>query len=524
MSKTPDQNAGTTPEKSHFTRRGLIKSGAAAAALSVTPLPQAMSAMKSALPSNLTWVPGCELVNLIADKQLSPVELTKHFLHRIEKHDRVTNAFVTVDHEGAMKQAKAAEAAVMRGAALGPLHGLPISIKDLVETKGLRTTFGSSIYKDFIPSRDEVLVARLRAAGAIILGKTNTPEFGKFPRTKTYVGAETFNPWDTSRISGASSGGSGAAIAAGLSCYDVGSDGGGSTRIPACFNGVFGMQPSAGRIPSRIPRSVTTSSRGPVTIHVRDAAIFLQVMSGYHPLDPSSIEQPAPNFAAEVSAGIEGFKIAWTPDFGVIPIIDKRVIHQIAKSAAKLTDAGAIVDAPQITLPDKKAWQVFLTVNQTSNRVGESLLKFTPEEQAQLTPPLAAMLKQVKQAPRITKAMEIAMLEDRAFLQHWLDVVFAKYDLICTPTTGIIAPKVPQEAWAQPYTDSFYASHISTCYTYIANVLGLPAASVPCGFVDGMPVGLQIIGRRFDDVKVMRAAQAFATIQPWMDKHPTQFT
>ena len=160
-----------------------------------------------------------------------------------------------------------------------------------------------------------------------------------------------------------------------------------------------------------------------------------------------------------------------------------------------------------------------MQIAQISNRVGEKLMAYTPEERESLTPPLKELLSKLG-SNKITKEQEVKFLENRTDVLRWADNIFAKYDLICTPTLGIIAPEVPAGEWDQPYTDPFYANHISTCYTYIANILGLPAASVPCGFVDGMPIGLQIIGPRFADVKVMRAAQAFSVIQPWMDYHP----
>lgn len=269
----------------------------------------------------------------------------------------------------------------------------------------------------------------------------------------------------------------------------------------------------------RIPRSVNTTSSGPVTLHVRDAATIIQVMSGYHPLDPSSIEKPAPDFLGELDKGIAGYKIAWSRDFGVIPIVDARVVDSIEKSVTRFAEVGATVDAPNIIFPDEKAFNVFKVVSQTSNRVGEILMNYTLEEQEKLTPPLKNILDIARNHP-MTQKDEIMMLENRAEVLSWVESIFAKYDLICTPTLGIIAPEVPAGEWDQPYTDPYYANHISTCYTYIANILGLPAASVPCGFVDGMPIGLQIIGPRFADVKVMRAAQAFSVIQPWMDYHP----
>jgi Asp-tRNA(Asn)/Glu-tRNA(Gln) amidotransferase A subunit family amidase len=502
----------------NITRRNLLKAGSAA--LLTTQVPNLMAAsFKQTKSSELAWTPGWKLRELIANKSLSPVELTSYFLERIGRVDPAINSYVTVDAEGAMAQAKIAEDMVMKGKPLGPLHGLPLSIKDLIETRGLRTTHGSEIFKNYIPDRDEVQVERLRAAGAIILGKTNSPEFGKFPRTKSSVAGETFNPWNLNRISGASSGGSGAAVAAGISAMGVGSDGGGSTRIPSCYNGVFGLQPSAGRVPMRTPRSVNTTSSGPVTLHVRDAATIIQVMSGYHPMDPSSIEQPAPDFLGERDKGIAGYKIAWSRDLGVVPIVDARVVDAIENSVTRFAEVGATVDAPNIVFPDEKAFEVFKVVNQTSNRVGEILLNYTPQEQEKLTPPLKNILDMAREST-ITEQDEILMLENRADVLSWAESIFASYDLICTPTLGIIAPEVPAGEWDQPYTDPFYAARISTCYTYLANILGLPAASVPCGFVDGMPIGMQIIGPRFADVKVMRAAQAFSVIQPWMDYHP----
>jgi aspartyl-tRNA(Asn)/glutamyl-tRNA(Gln) amidotransferase subunit A len=503
-----------------ITRRKVLAAGLAATAASAIPSVSMGTVTLKEHSSDLSWMPGWELRDKIARKELSPAEVAQHFLKRIERLDSKFHAYITVDPEAVMAQANAAEQAVMKGGPLGPLHGIPISVKDLFMTRGLRTTQGSMAFSDVVPQWDEIQVERLRAAGAIILGKTQTSEFATFPRTKTVLAGEAFNPWNTGHISGASSGGSGVAVAAGMSCFSIGSDGGGSTRIPACFNGVFGFQPSAGRIPMRIPHSVTMSSTGPMTLHVRDAATIIQVISGADVRDPSAIEQPAPDFLGELDKGVKGFRIAWSPDFGLIPIIDKRVISQVERSAGLLGEAGAIIEAPSLTLPDEQAWNVFLTLNETSYHRRGRLLGLTATQQAQLTPPTQAMLEMVKQAPPVTMEDEMKALEDRRGVQQWIDGVFASHDLICTPTVGMTAPPIPEGEWEQPYQEPFYASRISTPYTYIANILGLPAASVPCGFVDGLPVGLQIIGPRFADVKVMRAAQAMSLLQPWMDFHP----
>lgn len=497
-----------------FITNGLMLSAAAAVPSSLA------SAIASTSGSELTWMPGWQLVEQIASKKLSPVDVTEHFLKRIDQIDPILRAYITVDHEGARAQAKAAEQAVMRGDKLGPLHGLPISIKDLYMTKGLRTTQGSMAYENTVPEIDELLVERLRGAGAIILGKSQTPEFATFPRTKTIMAGECVNPWNTNHVTGASSGGAAAAVAAGISCFAIASDGGGSTRIPACFNGVFGLQPSAGRIPSRIPKSVQMASAGPTTLHVRDSALMIQVMSGQDPRDPSAIEEASPDFLGELNKGIKDFKIAWSPDLGCVPNVQPEVVKTVESAVKLFSRVGAHIDNPSLLFPDDQAWQVFLTLNETSYQRGGRLLTLSPEEAAKLTPPTQKMLEMVKNSPKVTAKDQIKALELRADVQRWANNIFARYDLLCTPTLGITAPEIPAGEWDQPYTDPYYARHISTSYTYLANILGLPAASVPCGFINGLPVGLQIIGKRFDDVKVMRAAQAFAEIQPWMNKHP----
>ena len=502
-------------ETNGLSRRQVIKAGSAAAVIAAAP-GAAGSAIMSAPSDEMTWMPGVKLAGLISGKQLSPVEVTRHFLSRIEALDPLIHAYITVDAEGAMAEARKQEQMVMRGDPLGPMHGLPISIKDLVMTRGLKTTYGSRIYEDFVPEWDEIQVERLRAAGAIILGKTNTPEFGRFPRTKTFVGGETLNPWDTKRISGASSGGSGAAVAAGISSLAIASDGGGSTRLPSCFNGVFGLQPSAGRIPMRIPKKVVMSSTGPSTLYVEDAALIMSVISGPDARDPSAIEIANPDFMGLLDKGVKGAKIAWTPDFGRIPTIDSRVVEGVAKAAERFAEAGVVVDEPGLYMPDN-SWEVFWVLN--ASATGDRLSKMTSEEFDLLTPPLKSLFERIKASPAMTADLEMTALEQRAALQRWADSVFDKYDFICSPTTNMIAPLVP-EGWQQPYEHPLFAEQISTPFTHIANILGLPAASVPCGFVDGMPIGMQVIGPRFNDAEVLQAARVFAELQPWMDKHP----
>lgn len=515
-----DGRVGESPDARSITRRGFVLGSASAAFALGASGCASLAAPRAPIGSvEPTWLSATELLAGIARRELSPVEVVDHYLERIERLEPQLHAYVTVDAEGARAAARQAERAVLSGEALGRLHGLPISIKDLVATRGLRTTQGSAVYREFVPKRDEIQVARLRRAGAIVIGKTNTAEFGGFTRTKTLVAGETRNPWNLDRISGASSGGAGAAVAAGITPWAIGSDGGGSTRIPACYNGVFGMFPSTGRIPMRTPRSVVMSSTGPMSIHVRDSALILEVISGFDARDPSAIEEPPPVLVEGLDRGVNGLRIAWTRDFGQIPEVDVRVVDAIEAEASRFESLGARVDAPRLVLPDERAWNVFMVVNESSYRRISALVEMTAEQRKLLTPPTRERIRMAESYPPLSDEQRSAALEDRAYVQRWADDVFERFDLICSPVFPFVAPRIP-EGWDQPYENEHFARHMSTSFTYIANILGLPAASVPCGFVDGMPIGLQIIGRRLDDAKVMQAAQAYSTLRPWMDEHP----
>lgn len=470
----------------------------------------------------LAWTPAWQLQGLLRNGEISPVELTRCALDRIARFDPIIHAYITVDSDGAQQQAAQAERAIMNGDELGPLHGIPISIKDLYATRGLRTTQGSQVFADTVPEADEILVERLRNAGAIIIGKTQTPEFATFPRTKTLLAGECLNPWNTGRISGASSGGAAAAVCMGMSSCAIGSDGGGSTRIPAALNGVFGFQPSAGRVPSRTPVSVHMASAGPITLDVRDGAIMMQVISGRDARDPSAIDAPAPDLVNTLDLGIAGLRIGWSPDWGVIPHVDDRALDLARQATWLFANAGAAVEQAAISLPDVEAWQVFIGMNEYSYRRTGRLLAFDAGQRALLTPPVMGMLRQIEAMGGTLFSPEdyTRLFEVRRGLVQWIEGVFADFDVICTPTVGQVAPMIPDGEWDQPYADQYSIDHISTNYTYIANVLGLPAASVPCGFIDDMPVGLQIIGPRLADERVFRAAQTFSGLMPWANRHP----
>ena len=295
---------------------------------------------------DLAFTPAWRLRQLIDDKQLSPVELTTHLLRRVEELNPRLNAFLTVCADEALAAAKLAEEQTARGEGLGALHGIPVPIKDLSRTAGVRTTRGSLLYKDDVPDVDDMVVESIKAAGGIVIGKTNTPEFGHRGTTENLLGEPGRNPWDLERTPGGSSGGSAAAVASGLSPVAQGSDGGGSIRVPANFCGVYGFKPSRGRIPT--PYGTTGGWNvfgvsGPLTRDVRDAATMLNVMSGPFPENPMSILEPPPDFTEGLQDGIKGLRVAYAPSIGRMPV-DPEVRAVVREAAGLLADLGAEVD------------------------------------------------------------------------------------------------------------------------------------------------------------------------------------
>jgi Asp-tRNA(Asn)/Glu-tRNA(Gln) amidotransferase A subunit family amidase len=462
----------------------------------------------------------------MVSRQVSPVEVTRHFLGRANRLQPKIHAYITIDAEGALGQANAAEKAILAGDVLGPLHGVPIGIKDLIWTKGLRSTGGSLLYEDFVPDEDEILVERLRKAGAIILGKTNTPEFGAYARSKNRLCEEALNPWDTTRITGASSGGAGAASAAGTPPINIGSDGGGSIRLPAAYNGVFALHPSAGRVPNQRWRDRYHDSCGPMTLDVRDAANVLQVVAGPDPRDSDAMDDTPEDYLAGFDAGVSGVRIAWSRDFGHIPILDTRVVGTVAAAVQRFTDAGAHVDEPGLRMED--LWEAFILTKMQGDHVIRELAALPAEKRALLSPglkpavDLAASLRDdgnTAEARPEDDAKIAAALRVREDTQAEFAALFQRYDLICTPTTSMVVPVAPP-GFDIPYTHAFYADRFGVPYLYSVNFTGMTAASVPCGFVDGLPVGMHLIAPCGQEALLLRAAQAFSEIQPWHETHP----
>jgi aspartyl-tRNA(Asn)/glutamyl-tRNA(Gln) amidotransferase subunit A len=463
----------------------------------------------------LCWMPAAEMAAAIRKKKLSPVEVMRAVLGRIERLNPTLNAFVTLTAEQAMKDARAAERALgKRGARVGPLHGVPFSTKDLVITKGIRTTFGTRFYADNVPAEDAPMVERLKAAGAIQLGKTNTPAFGWIGATHNLLFGITRNPWNRDRTPGGSSGGASAAVAAGLGPLAIGTDGGGSIRIPAACTGIFGFKPTFGLIPV-YPWSAawSLSHIGPMTRTVTDAALMLQVSAGPDPRDQYSLPAQTVDYMKALGAGIKGVRMAWSADLGYEEAVDPEVKAICEKAARRFREAGARLDEVKPGWPSPlEAWEAIFC-----GGIATRMADFVRRRREDVEPGLAAIIE------------ETLAWEPTRYVQAWFDRLawgehprrlFEKYDLLLTPTIGcppfpvgldhpaeIAGKPVRRYAWV-PYTPPF-------------NLTGQPAASVPAGFTrDGLPVGLHIVGRRFEDALVLRAARAFEKIQPWAHLKP----
>lgn len=467
--------------------------------------------------ADLAFRPATEIRSMIAAKQISSVEITQIYLDRIDALDSQLNSYLTVTADLALETAKSADEAVARGDDLGSLHGVPISIKDLEMTEGIRTTSGSLIYKDRIGKYDSVVVQRVKEAGAVILGKTNTPEYGLLGHTQNRLGDHCRNPWNTERTTGGSSGGAGASVVAGLTALATGSDGGGSIRLPAGYCGIYGIKPTQGRVayylgPNADPAVNLFSQPGPMTRTVADSALLLQVLAGYDSRDPGALRDQPDDYMAATRRGVEGLKIGWSPDFG-FAAVDHDVLR-IAKDAVKtFEDIGCTVDELDLTLsaPFEQFWPLFTAVMYA--RAGNLL----EEHREELT---TYGLEAFETGKGVTGAAFVNALGHVDVLKAQFADVFEQYDLIVTPTSATTAFPVgnPLAEIGGIAVDPFLG-YIQ--YTMPINMIGTTAASIPCGFdSDGLPVGLHIIGRPGAESTVFAASAAFEKARPWVQHRP----
>ncbi len=442
--------------------------------------------------------------------QLSPVEVTEAVLARIDEVNPRLNAFVTVTHERAMEDARAAEAAYQAGAA-EPLAGIPTSIKDLVPTKGIRTTSGSLLHKDRVPDSDAPLVERLYSAGIVMLGKTNTPENGWKGDSGNAIIGPTHNPWQHGRTAGGSSGGAAAGVVAGLGALAQGGDGAGSIRIPAAFSGCFGLKPSFGLVPHPSSSAMLTAHAGPMTRTVRDAALMLNVLACPDARDRHSFPTNV-DFLAGLEGGVQGLKVAWSPDLGYAAIEPE--VRELTEAAARcFEELGCDVVEAHPNVPD--VWPVMDTLWLCTQAGGH--IDDLEAVRDQIDP---GRLKLVERGRQISGADLTRANMQRHDFYHAMREFMQDYDLLLTPALPLTA--FPAGDDYPELIDGKPTNYLGwTGFSYPFNLTGQPAASIPCGFAsDGLPVGLQIVGRWRDDLMVLRAAAAFEELMPWRDRRP----
>ena len=466
---------------------------------------------------DLCFTPATELLKLYRARRVSPLEVMQAVLARIDQVNPAVNAYVTLAREAALRAARAATRVLKRGATLPPLFGVPVSIKDLEPTKGIRTTWGSKIFEHHVPDEDALVVERLKAAGAIVVGKTNTPEFGAGANTFNAVFGATRNPWNPALTCGGSSGGAAVALATGMGPIAQGSDLGGSLRIPAAFCGVVGFRTTPGLIPV-YPRELAWDSlsvTGPMARSVADVALMLSMMAGPDDRAPLSYAVDTREYLKAVkNPSVKGWRVAWTPNLnGLIPV-DAEVARIAEGSTRIFKSLGAKIET---ACPDFSEVNEIVLATRGLSMVAlhaDKLAKWKEQMQK-------GLVWNIEQGLRLTP-QELGRGEKlRTKLWHRVRTFMDTHDLMILPTVAV--PPFPVE---QPYPAEINGKKLENYtqwffLTYGISVTGLPAISIPCGFTQsGLPVGLQIVGRRRQEVAVLRAAAAFEAAAPWSDRLP----
>ncbi len=448
-------------------------------------------------------LPARELARLVREKQSSPVEILEAHLAAIERANPVVNAIVTVALDQAREAARAAAAAVMRGEALGPLHGVPVGIKDITPTAGIRTTWGSTLFADHVPAEDAEVVRRIKRAGGIVIGKTNTPEFAAGGNTVNRVFGATRNPWDLERSASGSTGGGAAALAAAMIPLAEGTDFGGSVRTPAAFCGVVGLRTTAGLVP-RLPITLPwhdQSVTGPMARDVADCALFLDAMTGFSAVSPLSVPPAWESAAAivERTDSLRGVRLAYAPAIGPTGI-DPEVARLCRDAAFALERHGASIEEIAFDLSDGR--DAFVTLRGEA-MVGNHLARL--EKLGELDPNLAGNIR----LGLGVQILDIARAEHkRAEIWHRWRALFERHDLLLTPTTPVLPFPVEQN-----YPTEIAGRRLENymdwlAQTFLVSLAGLPAASVPAGLsASRLPVGLQIVGPRLSEPRILACAK-----------------
>jgi Asp-tRNA(Asn)/Glu-tRNA(Gln) amidotransferase A subunit family amidase len=461
-------------------------------------------------------MPAHELAAMIRRRELKPSELMATTIARIERLNPKLNAFCAMRSDLAMAEARAMDERIARGEDVGPLAGLPLGVKDLEGVAGMATTFGSVPFKNNLAQEDSIEVARLRAAGAIVVGKTNTPEFGHTAFTRNLLFGVSRNPWNPERTPGGSSGGSSTAIASGMVPLATASDWGGSIRIPACYTGAFGIKSTQGLIPARARLGMTQwvdfAVVGPITRTVRDSALYLDAAVGYHPSDPSSLPHPGVSFSATIDQLPKRLRVAFHPDFG--SPVDPGVRLETERAAAAFKEMGhhlTVLDEPVIETCD--AWRTIGSFQSLADLGG-----YIAGHEHEFG---RSFIAGVQAAAQTTARAYGDAYRIRTQFNEWLRGVFERFDLLLTPmmpTEAFNASGPPPEEIDGKPLDNLMQS---MTFSYPFNFSGHPAASVRAGFgANGLPCGLQIVAERHRDDLVMQAAFAYEQARPWNNRWP----
>jgi aspartyl-tRNA(Asn)/glutamyl-tRNA(Gln) amidotransferase subunit A len=462
-------------------------------------------------PDDLAWLGIADLGPLLAHRQLSPVALCRALLDRCERLESQLHAFITLSPDRILAEAEAAAKELAAGRVRGPLHGVPIAVKDLCWTRGERTTGGSKVLADFVPDEDGTVVARLRAAGAIVFGKTNTPEFAYGPLNQYHYGP-SHNPWDVGRFTGGSSMGAAAALAGGLAPGAIGSDTGGSIRGPAFWSGVTGLKPTYGRVPLRgvVPLATSLDHVGPMARSAQDCALLLGVLAGADPLDATTVEAPVPDYAAELAGPVRGLRVGVVRGYfwEALPADIAAAVTAALETLGRLGLALEDVEIPE--WPDAvEASKVLIRCEAAA------------EYRAVLKDRAAALLPEVRERLELGAATPapdyVDALRAGARLRAGLRERFRRVDLLVLPGRDQAAPRMePSGKLLEPLSPRNFMSPL--------NIAGVPGLTIPCGFDGhGLPLGLQLVGPAWTEATLLRVAHAFQQTSTWHTRRALNF-
>ena len=467
--------------------------------------------------SELGWASMADLGRMIMTKQVSPVEVVRAHLDRIAALDGTLRAFITVCADAALVSARAAEAELMAGRPVGPLHGVPWAPKDLYSTKGVRTTGGSKILADSVPTADATVVARLTRAGAIMLGKLNMHEFAYGPEGINAHYGDARNPWsaDAHRITGGSSSGSGAAVAAGLAPGSLGSDTGGSIRIPASLCGITGLKPTYGRASRAgvLPLAWSMDHVGPMTRSARDCALMLGAIAGYDPADPTTSVLPVPDYGAALTGDLKGLRVGLLRAH-FTDVAAPEVKTAVETAAKQLERAGAVVDEVNLT-------QVTHVATASAAIVASEALAYHAAWMRSRSQDYQPDVRErLRLGAFVNGAHYVRSQQVRALVAREVDEVLARRDVLLSPATPLAAPVLGERETTLGDGPADVRAALLRC-TRPFNFSGHPACAAPCGFTtSGLPIGLQIVGRPFDEATVLRVVDAYQRMTDWHTRRP----